>query len=382
MCVKTVMKKPCFGIIVIAIIALFSCGTGEEQSTSEYLTLSVQPNDVVKLSDFAEKIEFVKLSNDSILKGIEQLVVDKNGNLLIRDAKRCFSLQLYAPDGKLLCQVGKRGQGPGEYFSVDDVDIDNNKIFVKDNGVMAYDMDGNFLPDMPEMTTVFHTNFAIKGDTLIKCYGGSYISFDINGQSYRETIRKIKIEGVFSSVAPKHAKSHLAKNMDDGTVYWERYYNDTIFEVVGGDIKPFLYVDFGDMKLPKDFPINELTFYDGEARKYCSDISNFKISDDILSFIFNHEGFAYTCIYNRDTKKQYVYKNLVNDINHIPIFFPLVQAVQGKKIYFYIAPDMIAQLFDEAKKDPKLEDLLKQMTEAIGKVDEMDNPYIAVVTCK
>lgn len=379
------MKKTCFGIIFATAITLFGCGTGEEKNDAGYLTLSVQPNEAIKLSDFAEKIEFIKLANDSLLKGIEQLVVDKNGNMLIRDDKRCSSLQLYAPDGKLICQVGKKGSGPGEYLRVHDIDIDNNKIFAKADGVKIYDMKGNYIPDMPEMSTLYHTNFAVKGDTLIKCYGGSYISFDINGQPYRKYIREVKIKSVLNDFAPMHAKSHLAKNMDDGTVYWERFYNDTIFEAVGGDIKPFLYVNFGEWKLPEDIPIDDLTFYNEEAKKYCADISNFKISNNIISFLFAHKGKGYTCIYNRDTKKQYVYSMLLNDINYVPISFPLVQAVHGKKIYFYVAPDMIAQLIEAEKESSEKEhqDMLKVIIESLGgEVDEMDNPYIAVVTCK
>ncbi|MBQ7823695.1 MAG: 6-bladed beta-propeller [Bacteroidaceae bacterium] len=380
------MKKTSFGAIFAAAIALFSCGTGEENISSDYLTLSVQPNDVVKLSDFAEKIEFIKLANDSLLKGIEQLVVDKNGNMLIRDAERCFSLQLYAPDGKLICPIGKRGNGPGEYIFVEGIDIDNGKIFVDNpgkNGMMAYDMKGNFLPDIPEMNTVYHTNFVVKGDTLIKCHGGSYISFDINGQPYREQIKEREKEGT-GEAPPLHIKSHLAKNIDDGTVYWERHYNDTIFEAVGGNIKPFLHVDFGDLKLPEDIPVDNLISFNEEAKKYCTDISNFKISDGIISFMFDYRGSVYTCIYNRDTKKQYVYRRLQNDINNIPIMHPLIQAVQGKKIYFYVAPDIIAQIIDAIKESTKKEDLelLKKLTDTIGEVDEMDNPYIAVVTCK
>ena len=76
---------------------------------------------------------------------------------------------------------------------------------------------------------------------------------------------------------------------------------------------------------------------------------------------------------------------LLNDINYVPISFPLVQAVHGKKIYFYVAPDMVAQLIEEAKESTEKEhqDMLKVIIESLGgEVDEMDNPYIAVVTCK
>ncbi len=376
------MKKTNFSAILVAAITLLCCGTGCKKSSSDYLTLKVRPVDeLLKLSDFAEKVEVIKLANDSVLNGIEQLVVDKNGNLLIRDVERCFSLQLYAPDGKLLCQVGKKGRGPGEYFSVDDIDIDSGKIFLDASGVMAYDMEGRYLSDIPKMNTDFHTNFAIKGDTLIKCYGGCYISFDINGQSYREYMKEVDIRGF--STPPTHRNSHLSKNMDDGTVYWERYYNDTIFEAVGGDIKPFLYVDFGDLKLPKDIPIDYMTANNEEAKKYCSDVSNFKISDHIITFMFNYKGVPYTCIYNRDTKKQYVTPNIVKDIGNMCATFPKVYAVQGKKIYFHIDPEGIVQMRNILENtEIKNLDFMKEWSDLVGEANEEDNPYIAVVTCK
>lgn len=376
------MKKTNFSAILVAAITLLCCGTGCKKSSSDYLTLKVRPVDeLLKLSDFAEKVEVIKLANDSVLNGIEQLVVDKNGNLLIRDVERCFSLQLYAPDGKLLCQVGKKGRGPGEYFSVDDIDIDSGKIFLDASGVMAYDMEGRYLSDIPKMNTDFHTNFAIKGDTLIKCYGGCYISFDINGQSYREYMKEVDIPGF--STPPTHRNSHLSKNMDDGTVYWERYYNDTIFEAVGGDIKPFLYVDFGDLKLPKDIPIDYMTANNEEAKKYCSDVSNFKISDHIITFMFNYKGVPYTCIYNRDTKKQYVTPNIVKDIGNMCATFPKVYAVQGKKIYFHIDPEGVVQMRNILENtEIKNLDFMKEWSDLVGEANEEDNPYIAVVTCK
>ncbi len=339
------MKKTNFSAILVAAITLLCCGTGCKKSSSDYLTLKVRPVDeLLKLSDFAEKVEVIKLANDSVLNGIEQLVVDKNGNLLIRDVERCFSLQLYAPDGKLLCQVGKKGRGPGEYFSVDDIDIDSGKIFLDASGVMAYDMEGRYLSDIPKMNTVFHTNFAIKGDTLIKCYGGCYISFDINGQSYREYMKEVDIRGF--STPPTHRNSHLSKNMDDGTVYWERYYNDTIFEAVGGDIK-------------------------------------LKISDHIITFMFNYKGVPYTCIYNRDTKKQYVTPNIVKDIGNMCATFPKVYAVQGKKIYFHIDPEGVVQMRNILENtEIKNLDFMKEWSDLVGEANEEDNPYIAVVTCK
>lgn len=341
--------------------------------------INVSLNDVVNLSDFAESIEIIKLSNDSILRDIDQMIVDKNGDIFIKDS-RGMALQQYAPDGKFIRQIGKRGNGPGEYIHIDGIDIDRDRIYINDDGkgvVMPYDAEGNHIPNIPIMDMTYHLDFACKGDTLIKSYAGSYISFDINGRHYQETLNRVK--GMFSI----HG-THLSKNIDDGTVYWERHYNDTIFEAVDGNVRPFVYVNFGKLKLPDDIPVNPDIEQNPEAMAYCRDISNFKISNDMIAFLFAFKNEGHVCIYNRHNKKTFVYKTLHNDISDIPITFPLVRAIQGKKIYFSITPDRIVEICEVLKKSKEKthQDLLKKITDTLGEIHEMDNPYIAVVTCK
>lgn len=341
--------------------------------------INVSLNDAVNLSDFAESIEIIKLSNDSILRDIDQMIVDKNENIFIKDSRGAV-LQQYAPDGKFIRQIGKRGKGPGEYTRIDGIDIDQDKIYINDDGkgaIIAYDLQGNHIPDMPTMDMTYHLNFACKGDTLIKSYAGNYISFDINGHQYQEILNRVT--GMFSI-----HNTHLSKNMDDGTVYWERYYNDTIFEAVGGNTRPFVYVDFGKMKLPDDIPVNSDIEENPEAMAYCRNVSNFTISNDMIAFLFAFKNEGHICLYNRHNKKTFVFKTLYNDISEIPITFPLVRAIHGKKLYFSVAPDRIVEICEMLKQSKEKEhrDLLKKITDTLGDVNEMDNPYIAVVTCK
>lgn len=377
----TVMNRTILSAVIISCIVATGC---ERKKNIHNLpngcsVINVSLNDVVNLSDFAESIEIIKLSNDSVLRDIGQMTVDKNGNIFIKDS-RGAALQQYAPDGKFIRQIGRKGNGPGEYTRIDGIDIDGDRIYINDDGkgvVMAYDAEGNYIPDIPIMDMTYHLDFACKGDTLIKSYAGNYISFDINGRKYQETLNRVS--GMFSI----HS-THLSKNTDDGTVYWERHYNDTIFEAVGGNVRPFVYVDFGKLKLPDDIPVNPDIEQNPEAMAYCRDVSNFKISNDIIAFLFEFKKEGHICIYNRHNKKTFVYKALHNDISDIPITFPLVRAIQGKKIYFSIAPDRIAEICEMLKrsKEKAHHDLLKKITDTLGEVHEMDNPYIAVVTCK
>ena len=126
--------------------------------------INVSLNDVVNLSDFAESIEIIKLSNDSILRDIDQMIVDKNGNIFIKDS-RGMALQQYAPDGKFIRQIGKRGNGPGEYTHIDGIDIDRDRIYINDDGkgvVMPYDAEGNHIPNIPIMDMTYHLDSLVK----------------------------------------------------------------------------------------------------------------------------------------------------------------------------------------------------------------------------
>lgn len=113
-------------------------------------------------------------------------------------------------------------------------------------------------------------------------------------------------------------------------------YDDTIYRISRSKVFPFFHIDFGNMKLPDDIPVDPMIFYNEKVKQYCFDMSGFKVSDDYLSFAFIHSDNFYACIHNRRTSRSYVYKNLINDMDWIAAgFLPL--CIQGKTIYFVSA---------------------------------------------
>jgi hypothetical protein len=62
------------------------------------------------------------------------LALDSQGNIYVLDSGN-NRIQKFAPDGRFISSIGRKGQGPGEFISASDIYIDgNDKIFIADNG--------------------------------------------------------------------------------------------------------------------------------------------------------------------------------------------------------------------------------------------------------
>lgn len=138
------------------------------------------------------------------------------------------------------------------------------------------------------------------------------------------------------------------------------------------------------LKLPSDIPVDYTIFNNEKAKRYCFDISDFKVSDDFLSFQFKHSSSYYACIHNRQTSRSYVYKSLMNDINLIAAgFVPF--CIQGKTLYFVSDAETVFNHYSLLKNSSEEEHrrMADRFLKSVGgHIDEMDNPYIVAVTCK
>jgi hypothetical protein len=102
----------------------------------------------IRLSDLADSIEYVALETNehSLVKLVNNLVVtDKH--ILIDDG--CGFL-LFSRQGKFICPVGNKGQGPGEYIcgGESDIDEDRQQIYIwgiYEHKIFVYDFSGKML---------------------------------------------------------------------------------------------------------------------------------------------------------------------------------------------------------------------------------------------
>ena len=372
-----------FGValgLAAAIVPGCNTSDGTEQE-SDLPRIKAPLNDVVNISDFAESIRVIRLSNDSILRDIEKLLVDDDGNFFIIDSKGT-TLQKYDKNGKFISQISRRGKGPGEYMEIYDFDIDNNQLIVYDanrDDLMYFDMDGNYLTMKPTGLD-YYLSFAAVNDTIYACHGGSYTDVFLNGEKIYKTPPKSPAEADMDYI---HSSHQLPKNGDE--VYWERVYNDTIYRATAQGAKPAFIIDFGPLKIPADIPMNNDVLGNPDMNQYSRNPSNIQISDKFITFQFTSSTHIYNCIYNRATQKSYVFKVLNNDLNPIP-FDGEVFAIREDKMYMIMGADMLCSYLDFLKSENKKEhkEIIKKINAIIGPdpITDMDNPLIFEVTGK
>ena len=186
---RNMKKNYLFTAIAISSYILFaiSCNTkpdGDgsvtviEKADGNKLTIchfkNVKDTVTYNLSDFVKDFKIVRFENsdEAIFKvGGTPIVTDKY--IGIRQSQRPFFL--FDHNGKLLCEVGGVGGGPGEYTSLYDEAI-NDKLekvylapFAHSPKIMEYATDGNFVRDIPVKANLSKPKISVadNGDITI-----------------------------------------------------------------------------------------------------------------------------------------------------------------------------------------------------------------------
>ena len=113
------------------------------------------------LSEFADSIEYIMLSDDVLLPDMFHLrwLLDKENNIIIEHS----NIEKFTPDGKHIKSLLRFGQGPGEVngmkLSEAAFDFDNNYVYVRSYGAMDYykfTLDGEYAGKVAKMDSAGH----------------------------------------------------------------------------------------------------------------------------------------------------------------------------------------------------------------------------------
>ncbi|WP_298487558.1 6-bladed beta-propeller [uncultured Maribacter sp.] len=270
------------------------------------------------LSKFIDSVRLLKLetTEKSIIGKIDKIIV-KNKSVYILDAfvtKGIYEFSI--DDGSFIRKYGNFGKGPSEYIYPVDFNIDKNELIILDNNkskLLVYDLNGKF---KRKLRLGFRAlKFIIDKDGRYIYYtAGSPNYYIDNSNNFLLLIGNgkgnIKYKA-FSTLPIQHKFSFLGSNSliinNDNPMFHFRYDNN-IYIIEGNKIRPFLYFDFGEEALPKDYDhnINHKEFvakYHGIESPYLTFSGNYLINNNHMFFTYNKSNRLVTSIYSFKTKE-------------------------------------------------------------------------------
>ena len=261
----------------------------EANITGELEKIKV-PTEITDLSKDIEAFEFIQLESNS------NCIIGEISKLLMHDEKYFIfdkitkSVFCFNNEGKFLYKVSKQGKGPGEYYMLKDININREEqcIELYDRGkkeILSFSFQGNF-----------------KSKRNIDMYFDSFINFENSTYVFQKASDnpehfnyylvddgKIKEKYVqCKSFDNTNIKNQISKNMN--RIFMAHGCSNVIYTLIGKDIKPKYFIDFGEENLPSEIlykqKIGVEEFLKLLLKNYSMIIMNFYEDNNFLTFSY------------------------------------------------------------------------------------------------
>lgn len=380
------MKKiyVCSVLSIAFIVFLISCNFDKDVNKIEddLIKVEIGPDDLVdeiNLSQIVDDFRLVRLeTNENCLIGkIDKIIFYKNF-ILIFDLFH-QTLFLYSENGDFLRKIGKRGGGPGEFLELQDFTIDSirNQILLLDyQKIHKFSFDGKYIES--KNITFIASSFSLLPFEDIAFYGGA--------KEYRIIITDKKGE-IKAKYFPYSLRSRIHPLLPithyENKTLFDIPLCDTIYEIKGSKIIPFLFLDFGDLSFTYD---DYLTLSDAQK----SNVYEYVHSSNIYMyhylfiptkkqfyFAIATGGVGYSGFYNLKTENSLFFpmKKMNNDLFGADFpFYPL--GVKHNEYIFLVSANSLLKSYEnEIIKSKKIDSIIEN-------IDKYSNPVLLFVKIK
>ena len=358
---------------------------------------------LLHLSDIADSLSYIKLATDtSNLIGVIDKIIPLKDRILIVDKDITQTIYIFDKSGKFIRKINKKGRGPGEYLSLNDVavDVSNKRLIVHDDmaqKLSIFTYEGEFIEKI--RLDFITTSIAYLGNNRLACYcdyinnpnysirskSPNLILFDLQTRKtqsklfFNSTINRLGITGLINN---------LSSTYSNDTVHLIMPLNDTVYSICNNKVQPEYYVDLG--VTPQMRELQRTASSSKSAQEASQEdskpqypvICNMLESDSVVYLFYRHNNKSYYGFYNprRKTFKEGVRiweKNtdnripVVNDLDKTIPFMPM--ATDGKNFY-YVMESFYFDYFRNSD-NPQIANLSKTIT-------ANDNPVIVVAHIK
>lgn len=349
-------------LILIFLMILSNCkhresNLNEKEELSGFqlpVDLSISNRDI-KVSEFADSVWYVPLetNDECLLSELNKDVKYVNGEFYIVDDKST-TIYRFSNQGKFLGKVGKKGNGPHEFFHYHHFAVADSFVYVVDFGkkVHKYLKDGSFVSDIFLAKQPYRI-IALNNDR-IACYitDNQFVDYDsrydwliINSRGDSLACCKTPMSRENQNKENKMLNYYVVNEFStDYPFSYKEAFNDSLYSFTSNSFqtKVFGYIDQGVHKIDQ-----EMTFEEVLQQKHAMRISRLY---DTPTFLF----MVYACLCRGNSmflaaidKKNGVFYNVLDSNNTSkitndmggPNFKPLTCVYPGLLIGFAEAFD-------------------------------------------
>jgi len=307
--------------------------------------------EIVHADSLFEVVSFIKpeLTDKSMIGNYSKIIVKDEKIFIMDDSKSNQAIFVFNMQGKFLFSINARGNGPGEYISVEDffVDEENKIIGILDHSrIHIYDFNGSFIRKLDLMShlisKIAFADGKIYAYTFSQCPTKLCYAlkiFNMQGDLLYEDIpiRKDLITFPYTGFKPNNLYTD-----SDNQVYFNSIYNDTVYRVGINKISPVYIADFGKHKFPEkifsDFVERKDNNMDKTSRELYNTyseyaqfgINNIYFTKDYVYFDFLAKNITYKVYFSKKTKSV----KIINQINTRNQLFPTIVNASDKNFFY------------------------------------------------
>jgi len=350
----------------------------------------------VKLSDIAESVEYLRLetTDEGLVKYFMPSMMHRTSKYYIFG--ETGNVMQFTRDGKFVRNIGRQGQGPGEYNLIMQVDVDEKagKVYVLSTGKRfnVYDLEtGKFLQS-GKMTQGQLSSFLMQDDSTM-------VAYKDNGNGQQKTLAYIAtLSGNVMHEYPRHELfevergAYMVGSQHDfrlsrfhGMTNLKEYENDTVFTVTPKGLKKRYIIDTGKYGIKLEHTYPALNGDEEAFNRLAAEYLRYAVleTEHYLFFPYTHwagpkKNRPRMAMYDKRTGECYrVKSDLIEDdlTGGLYVYFPHCAFDEHTLVLAFEAE----QIHRVAERNPDLKLLSHPQLKGL---DEGDNPVLMIVHLK
>ena len=326
-------------VVAIALLFTFGCADDSNNEAHEITkikldnTSNINADFELNIEDICDSVNYILLeSNDSVLIGEISNIKESNNYYWIVSNQKLYQ---FDKTGKFINQIGNKGQGPGEYVSLYNLQVNDltNHVYIYDyfgRKLMQYDFEGKYVGhiSLPEDLS-FDSFHCYNNELYLSSMANSIMpglmvtSFDDGKyKTISSSERKMGSEGYLGTTS--------MYNLND-TLHLFHYFNDTIYEVRNKALHSKYILDFGKLKFNfAETDINNTTKLSGPRLQLqkCFETNAYIFVSYMLTEFENQKNKSFTAMYDKKSNTTYPHVNLIHKQH------PELSLTNGAPIYY------------------------------------------------